>query len=357
MRSLLYPLIASALITITPFLASFEKGQDIVRGLFSYEIFALLLFIIFIKGKIQGHDPTSSQKQTKPYFTLDLILLALLIGALYAIAWLDLQNILAIKNQNTSWFGILPFVTCSLAIAMVWKIKPFHLRTISFILFTTLIIHLAAQNQYASQPIAQFTTIDYLERTAPKPVQRKNITEEFKSKYTVTDSASITRNHIDTTRNNVIILVESWGIPLKINRFEKQLKTFSGIAIATGIHNRMYSRTRTAEREDLIYEIHRDTTGHRDTTFLPKVFVGMGYRTTFLFGGDSLEHRRYKYIPNLGFNEAIYEQGQDDTAMVQKIDSLLADATQKHFIMQGKWPGNCAVCAARSWCSVRQPLQ
>lgn len=332
MRSLLYPLIASALITITPFLATFEKGQDIVRGLFSYETFVLLLFIIFVKDKIQGHAQSSSQKQSRPFFTLYLILLALLICALFAIAWIDLQNILAIKDHNTSWYGILPIVTCSLAIAMVWKIKPFHFRTISFILFATLIIHLAAQNQYASQPIAQFTTIDYLERTAPKPVQRKDLSEEFKNKYTVTDSVSITRNQIDTTRNNVIILVESWGVPLDINRFKKQLEIFSGIATAAGIHNRMYSRTRTAEREDLIHEIHRDTTGRRDTTFMPKIFASMGYRTTFLFGADSLEHRRYKYISNLGFNEAIYGQGQDDATMVQKIDHLLADTTQKHFI-------------------------
>ena len=337
MRKLLYPLIASALITITPFLATFEKGQDIVRGLFSYETFALLLFIIFIKDKIQGHALTTlqaenSEKQSKPLFVLYLILLALLICALFAIAWIDLQNILAIKNRNTSWYGLLPFATCSLAIAMVWQIKSFHLRAISFILFTTLIIHLAAQNQYAAQPIAQFTTIDYLDRTAPKPVQRKDISEEFKNKYTVTDSVTITRDYVDSTRNNVIILVESWGIPLDINRFDKQLKTFSGIATAAGIHNRMYSRTRTAEREDLIHEIHRDTTGRRDTTFMPKIFASMGYRTTFLFGADSLEHRRYKYISNLGFNDAIYGQGQDDATMVQKIDHLLADTTQKHFI-------------------------
>ena len=52
MQRLLYPLIASALITIVPFLLTFEKGQDIVRGLFGYEYFALLLLIIFVKGKL-----------------------------------------------------------------------------------------------------------------------------------------------------------------------------------------------------------------------------------------------------------------------------------------------------------------
>ena len=332
MRSLLYPLIASALITITPFLATFEKGQDIVRGLFSYETFALLLFIIFVKDKIQEHAQSSSQKQSRPFFTLYLTLLALLICALFAIAWIDLQNILAIKDHNTSWYGILPFVTCCLAIAMVWKIKPFHFRTISFILFATLIIHLAAQNQYASQPIAQFTTIDYLERTAPKPVQRKDLSEEFKNKYTVTDSVSITRNQIDTTRNNVIILVESWGVPLDINRFKKQLEIFNGLKITAGIHNRMYSRTRTAEREDLIYEIHRDTAGHRDTTFIPQHLARTNIETTYLFGGNIQEHQRTKYIYNIGFKNVFFGDSLNDVIIANKLDSILTDSTQKHFI-------------------------
>lgn len=332
MRSLLYPLIASALITITPFLATFEKGQDIVRGLFSYETFALLLFIIFVKDKIQGHAQSSSQKQSRPFFTLYLILLALLICALFAIAWIDLQNILAIKNRNTSWYGLLPFATCSLAIAMVWQIKSFHLRAIIFILFTTLIIHLAAQNQYAAQPLAQFTTIDYLERIAPKPAQRKNITEEFKNKYTVTDSVSITRNYIDTTRNNVVILVESWGIPLEINRFEKQLKFFNGLKITSGIHNRMYSRTRTAEREDLIYEIHRDTAMHRDTAFIPQHLARTNIETTYLFGGNIQEHQRTKYIYNIGFKNVFFGDSLNDVIIANKLDSILTDSTQKHFI-------------------------
>ena len=50
---ILYPLMASALITIVPFLLTFEKGQDIVRGLFGYEYFAILLLIIFVKSKLR----------------------------------------------------------------------------------------------------------------------------------------------------------------------------------------------------------------------------------------------------------------------------------------------------------------
>ena len=338
MQRLLYPLIASALITIVPFLLTFEKGQDIIRGLFGYEYFALLLLIIFVKGKLSelqsnAEAPRSLQGLLhNPKQALYAFIFTLLCALLFSTAWIDLQNLLAIKAQNTGWYGTLPLVTCILAIAMVWKVKPFSINTICFILFVSLILHLAVLNHYAAQPLAQFPTIDYLERTAPKPVERTNIAEEYKSKYIVTDSVTITNNYVDSTRNNVIILVESWGVPLDINRFEKQLKAFDGTKKITGIHNRMYSRTRTAEREDLIKILSRDSTSHRDTTFLPKTFATNGYNTTFLFGGDSLEQFRYKYIHNIGFEHGIYGNGLDDTAMISKIKRILTDSTQKHFI-------------------------
>ena len=67
MKRLLYPLIASALITIVPFLLTFEKGQDIVRGLFGYEYFALLLLILYIKDAIQKRMPTLVAMRTKDH--------------------------------------------------------------------------------------------------------------------------------------------------------------------------------------------------------------------------------------------------------------------------------------------------
>lgn len=347
MKRLLYPLIASALITIVPFLLTFEKGQDIVRGLFGYEYFALLLLIAYVKDHFKkipaGVYPglrsgTRMTKKALLQFISSISILALLIISLFTVAWIDLQNLLSIKNWPTGWYGILPFVTCGIAIAMVWQIKPFKFNAICFILFVALILHLEAYNQYAAQPLAQFPTIDYLERIAPKPVQRKNISEEFRKKYTVTDSVTITRDFVDTTRNNVIILVESWGVSLDMNRFEKQLDIFKGITTANGIHNRMYSRTRTAEREDLIKTISRNSTGKRDSLFLPKIFSDYGYKTRFLFGGDSLEHYRYKYIKNIGFSEAIYGKPSNkskqlhDRKIIAKIDSILVDTSQKHFI-------------------------
>lgn len=327
MKKILYPLVASALITIVPFLLTFENGQDIVRGLFGYEYFVLLLFIVFVKGKL--YRAKTSLRMGKATW-LFLCLLVLII-ALVSVAWFDLQNLLAIKRWSTSWYAVLPFVTCGFAIAMVWKIPTFRLKKISLILFVTLITHFATYNLFPSQPLVQFPVIDYLTRTAPQPPQRKEINDIFKNKYIVSDSASITRNYVDTARSNVIILVESWGVPLDINRFEKQIKIFDGTIVAAGSHHRMYSRTKTAEREDLIYKIHRDSSGHRDTTFLPQVFTEKNYKTTFLFGGNSLEHQRFKYIHNLGFESVHFKENFSDVEIVNLIDDLLNDSL-KNFI-------------------------
>lgn len=326
---ILYPLIASALITIVPFLLTFEKGQDIVRGLFGYEEFCLLMLFVLVKNKIRIGSLTSLRafcKNAKQ--SILVLLLAAIVFALFAVAWFDLQNLLAIKGWSTGWYGVLPFVTCGLAIAMMWKVKPFSVSAISFILFVALIAHLFAYNQYAAQPLAQFPLVDYMSRTAPKPVARDSLPESFKAKYFTTDSATITRGFIDSAKTNVLVLVESWGIPLDTDRFAKQLQIFDGIPNQVGAHHRMYSRTRTAEREDLIYSVTRDSTGRRDTVFLPQVLRAQGVKTQFIYGGDSLVQMRNKYIRNVGFEDVFYGatngNARSDRESTTMLDSLLS---------------------------------
>ena len=309
---LLYPLVASALITIVPFLLTFEKGQDIVRGLFGYEEFCLLMLFVLVKN----------------FRRLRWLLLPVIGAAMVLVAWLDLQNLLAIKGWSTGWYGVLPFVTCCLAVAMMWKVKPFSASAISFILFVTLIAHLFAYNQYAAQPLAQFPVVDYMSRTAPKPVARDSLPESFKAKYFTTDSATITRGFINSAKTNVLVLVESWGIPLDTNRFAKQLQIFDGIPNQVGAHHRMYSRTRTAEREDLIYSVQRDSAGCRDTVFIPQVLRAQGVKTRFVYGGDSLANMRNKYIRNVGFDEVFYGAlvNSDSDALADRESATMLDS-------------------------------
>jgi len=325
---LLYPLIASALITIVPFLLTFENGQDIVRGLFGYEEFCLLMLFVLVKSKIRVSALTLLRTTQVVKQSILMLLLVAIAAAMVFVAWLDLQNLLAIKGWATGWYGVLPFVTCGLAMAMMWKVRSFSASTISFILFVALIAHLFAYNHYAAQPLAQFPVVDYMSRIAPKPVARDSLSESFKAKYFTTDSATISRNFIDSSKTNVLVLVESWGIPLDANRFAKQLQIFDGVATQVGAHHRMYSRTRTAEREDLIYSVLRDSTGHRDTVFLSQVLRTQGVKTQFVYGGDSLVHMRNKYIRNVGFEDVFYGATngnmRTDCESAALLDSLLS---------------------------------
>lgn len=348
MMRLLYPLVASALITIAPFLLTFEKGQDIVRGLFGYSEFALLLLFAFVKSHFNVFEgaPCDVLRSLRPRASRDffkaavpVLLLVVIFALMLVVAWVDLQNLLAIKGWATGWYGVVPFVTCAFAVVMLWKTRGFSLPAVSFILFVSLVAHLAAYNYYAAQPLAQFPIVDYLARTAPKPVERKKLPEDFVAQYeaaiktaiAVSDSPSVTRDFVDTARSNVLVLVESWGIPMDPARFATELEVFKGIPMQVGVHHRMYSRTRTAEREDWIAFWTRDTSGRRDTTFLPGEFAKRGHATAFFFGGDSTEQWRYKYIRNVGFENVVWgvenvaenAPALADSAMAAEVDAFL----------------------------------
>jgi hypothetical protein len=201
------------------------------------------------------------------------------------------------------------------------------------ILFVSFFAHFGAMKIYPDQPLMQFS-IPLFMAQGQQEVNRFRIPETMKSVYNVVHSVSITKEYVDTTRSNVVVLVESWGIPMDSTMFTKELAMFDGVLKERGIHFRMYSRTRTAEREDLLDSAWRDSTGRRDSLFMPKRFAELDYTTIFLFGGDSTIQWRYKYIKNIGFQNVIWtDSAAADVVMAAKIDSLLSQSdSAKHFI-------------------------
>ena len=320
MKKIVYPLIATALITITPFLVTFEKGQDIVRGLFCYSTLVLSLLFVYVKTT---------------RWRLKFPLLVVIFVGLILVSVGDLQNILSYKGWNVEWRVLIPIATCSLAILLLKTAKTMTINGISAFLFAILIIHFYLMSVFPSQPLLEFPITKWLARTAPNPDwARNNLTTEFREKNNATDSVSVTRYYVDTTRSNVVVLVESWGIPMDSILFKKELAVFDGILKEYGIHFRMYSRTRTAEREDLLDSAWRDSTRRRDSLFMPNRFASLGYKTAFLFGGDSTIQLRYKYIRNIGFQETFWtDSATADIVIAEKIDSLLSlPDSVKHFI-------------------------
>ncbi len=320
MKKIFYPLIATALITITPFLVTFEKGQDIVRGLFCYSTLILSLLFVYVKAT---------------HWRLKLPLVVLIVAGLVIVSVGDLQNLLSYKGWNVEWRVLIPVATCSLAVLLLKTAIPMKINGISAFLFALLIIHFYLMSVFPSQPLLEFPIAKWLARTAPNPDwARNNLTAEFREANNATDSVSVTRYYVDSTRSNVVVLVESWGIPMDSSLFQKELAVFDGILKYRGIHFRMYSRTRTAEREDFLDSAWRDSTRRRDSLFMPNRFAALGYKTSFLFGGDSTIQWRYKYIRNIGFQDVLWSDSVTaDDVIAAKIDSLLNTPDgAKHFI-------------------------
>ena len=147
-KAVFYPLIGAALIAITPFLLTFEKGQDIIHGLVSYSAFVLLLlFNRFKKNK-----------------NIAIICVVVLL----AISFMDLHNLLLYKNgRPMGWQGILPVVTVIIAIAMQKPVIGLRLRAISCFCFVFFFAHIVGLN-FFSQPLMEFPLLKFDYHINPK---------------------------------------------------------------------------------------------------------------------------------------------------------------------------------------------
>jgi len=308
-KNLLYVFIATALVTIAPYLITFEKGQGIERGLFEYGIFALLLFYVSLRNRI----PSGKKK-----FFVAAVYVSLVI-----VSWIDLLTILVVKKWFVGWYGIIPFATCALALAMVKEVNEISLRQANVILFVSFFAHFGAMRVYSEQPLFQFSIPLYLAQQN-QSIDRSYLSKDFRIRYNAIDSVAVTKNYVDSSRSNVVVLVESWGIPMDTVKFNEELAVFGGLLKKQGVHPRKFSRTYTAEREDLLDSTWRDSSGRLDSLFMPKRFAELGLKTTFLFGGDSTVQWRYKYIRNIGFRDVVWSDSVvADRVMATKIDSLL----------------------------------
>lgn len=318
MSRILYPIIATALVTIAPFLLTFEKGQNVVHGLLCYSIFGLLLLFVYVR---------ESQAKSKK------VCLALIAVLVAATSFLDLKNILSANHGNLSWYWIIPLVSTAIAIVLLKETRKISLNGISFIMFVSMGVNIVAANFFPSQPVFEMPVLRFMTSSFRAPSERIGLTEDLKKRYNAVDSAMVSRLYVDSSRNNVMILVESWGIPIDTNIFNDEMKIFEGCLNFAGTHSRIYSRTRGAEREDLVDSIIKNENGSRDSVFIPAVLSNKGFKSVFMFGGDSSIQHRDRYIHRMGFDEVVFtKEISSDSVIALKIDSMLKDSTSKTFV-------------------------
>lgn len=152
----------------------------------------------------------------------------------------------------------------------------------------------------------------FLDFTAPigKPwhllpsVHEDSLSQEYLAQYRILDKKALRLRLYDSSRTNVYILVDAWGVPNQESVLGEEFAFFEKIPHAFALHQRLAARNKHAERVEF-----------RD---------GPEYKM-YLFGGDSLEYNRPTLVSEIGYKKTLFCQNCGDGVMIAKIDSLLAN--------------------------------
>ena len=315
MKNILYPFIGAALVTVAPFLLTFENGQDIVHGIFSFSALLLLLVFAWVN---------------RCFYHVKKVALCFVALLLLASSVVDLCNILALQSKYLNLNIFVSVGACFLAIIIVCQVKKMTLAMMNTIVLVTLGLHFILLNFSLVQPMLEFPVTRALERYS-QVISRNKLPDAFKRSYKWVESPMITKDYVDTSRTTVVVLVESWGIPIDTSVLKKEFDVFKNLRTDYGVHHRMYSMTRTAEREDLVYSI-LNKEEKKDSLFIPQMYKEKNRPSTYLVGADSMLYRRYRYIHNMGFTNVLFADSLSDSLIIMKIDSLLQDSSGIQFI-------------------------
>lgn len=146
MKSVLFVIVASALISIVPFLITFDPECVPYRGIMIYSIFTILMLFTNVKDRLQN------KKKKAIAFAITYILVA-------TISCIDSQAIYTLLKIDSILYNLIPFVTTAIGLLILKDTKAIPLKYINLALFSTLFLHLAMSNTDIAQPILTFTLI------------------------------------------------------------------------------------------------------------------------------------------------------------------------------------------------------
>lgn len=132
-----------------------------------------------------------------------------------------------------------------------------------------------------------------------------SLCEGYKNKYKIDKDARPFQKTQQNFGRKTLILVDAWGVPLESSTLEEDFSFFEKLPHEFVIRKRLANRNVQAEFDELRNDFSN---------------------ALFLFGGDSLEYGRKKYIPELGFNEVLFCQMCGDSVMLEKLDSAITES-------------------------------
>ncbi len=126
---------------------------------------------------------------------------------------------------------------------------------------------------------------------------------DYLHRYQIFDQKPLSQYCLDSSRTNIFILVDAWGVPVQESILSEEFAIYEYLPHSFALHRRLANRNKYAERVE---------------------FRNPPQNNLYLFGGDSLEYNRQKYIKELGFENTLYCNKCSDSLMLTKIDSVLA---------------------------------
>lgn len=132
----------------------------------------------------------------------------------------------------------------------------------------------------------------------------------YKDSYKILGKSPLRATLLDSSRINVFILVDAWGVPAEEGVLAEDFKTFENITHKFALHHRLTNYTSHAEHAEFRNNMN----------------------SLFLFGGDSLQFNRTEYIPEIGFQQVLYCTNCPNDTIIGKISSILAETEHPQFI-------------------------
>lgn len=142
-------------------------------------------------------------------------------------------------------------------------------------------------------------------------VHEDSLSTTYKDNYQIIGKTPLRSSLYDTSRTNVFILVDAWGVPIDEYSLAIDFKIFENIPHKFALHQRLANYTRHAEHAEF---------RHNSTASL------------FIFDGDSLQFNRQEYIPALGFQNSIFCNNCGNNVIISKIDSVLLEPEHPQFV-------------------------
>lgn len=179
-------------------------------------------------------------------------------------------------------------------------------QKINLLLFSALVI-VTTSLVYILPPMLSSSPFGKPWHLSPS-VHEDSLSQNYLNDYKVLNLKSLHRQILDSSRTNVFILIDAWGVPIQESVLKEDFSYFENLPHVFALHQRLANRDKHAERVEF-----RDAPENK----------------IYLFGGDSLEYHRDQYMRELGYNHFLYCNKCSDSIMLSKIDSLLANDSLK----------------------------